>query len=113
VALRRRHRAAKLLDVNNLAVAEFVAPAFNIVTRTEERVVRRVYMRMSIRNRDEADMATFHAAHPQHVKAELEFYAQRNELRRPPLVHLHPWRHLPLSYSTIALTNKILIESTR
>nr|XP_051221576.1 ethylene-responsive transcription factor ERF110-like [Lolium perenne] len=63
-------------DVDNLAAAEFVAPAFNVITRTEERAVRRKYMWMSIRNRDEVDMAAFRAAHPQHVEAELEFYAQ-------------------------------------
>jgi hypothetical protein len=63
-------------DVDNLAAAEFVAPPFSVVTRAEERAVRREYMRMSIRNRDEAEMATFHAAHPQHVAEELDFYAQ-------------------------------------
>nr|XP_051208826.1 uncharacterized protein LOC127326038 [Lolium perenne] len=63
-------------DVDNLAAAEFVAPPFSVVTRAEERAVRREYMRMSIQNRDEAEMAAFRAAHPQHVAEELEFYAQ-------------------------------------
>ncbi|XP_051201824.1 uncharacterized protein [Lolium perenne] len=63
-------------DVDNLAAAEFVAPPFSVVTRAEERAVRREYMRMSIRNRDEAEMAAFRSAHPQHVAEELEFYAQ-------------------------------------
>nr|XP_051211022.1 ethylene-responsive transcription factor ERF110-like [Lolium perenne] len=63
-------------DVDNLAVAEFMAPKFSVVTRAEERAVRREYMWMSIRNRDEAEMAAFCAAHPQHVAEELEFYAQ-------------------------------------
>nr|XP_051229306.1 ethylene-responsive transcription factor ERF036-like [Lolium perenne] len=63
-------------DVDNLAAAEFVAPTFNIVTRAKERAILQEYMRMSIRNRDEADMATFCAAHPHHVAEELEFYAE-------------------------------------
>jgi hypothetical protein len=63
-------------DVDNLAAAEFVAPPFSVVTRAEEHAVRREYMRMSIRNRNEAEMAAFRAAHPQHVAEELEFYAQ-------------------------------------
>ncbi|XP_051211656.2 AP2/ERF and B3 domain-containing transcription factor ARF14-like [Lolium perenne] len=63
-------------DVDNLAATEFVAPTFSVVTRAEERTVHREYMRMSIRNRDEAEMATFCVAHPQHVAEELEFYAQ-------------------------------------
>nr|XP_051196021.1 dehydration-responsive element-binding protein 1E-like [Lolium perenne] len=63
-------------DVDNLAAAEFVAPPFSVVTRAEERAISREYMRMSIRNRDEAEVAAFRAAHPQHVVEELEFYAQ-------------------------------------
>nr|XP_051197092.1 uncharacterized protein LOC127310455 [Lolium perenne] len=65
-----------LFDVDNLAAAELVALPFSVVTRAEERAVRREYMRMSIRNRDEAEMAAFRAAHPQRVAEELEFYAQ-------------------------------------
>nr|XP_051229421.1 uncharacterized protein LOC127347251 [Lolium perenne] len=76
--------------VDNLAAAEFVAPPFSVFTRAEERAVRREYMRMSIRNRDEAEMAAFRVAHPLHLAEELEFYAQMAAQRaaaassRPP-----------------------------
>jgi hypothetical protein len=63
-------------DVNGLATTEFVALVFNVITHTEECTIRWEYMRMSIRNHDEAEMAAFHAAHLEHVEAELEFCVQ-------------------------------------
>jgi hypothetical protein len=38
--------------------------------------VQREQMRLLIQQADEADMAAFRAAHPKHMAAELEYYAQ-------------------------------------
>jgi predicted component of type VI protein secretion system len=77
-------------DIDSLAKAEFVAPLFNVLTQAEECAVCWEYMRMSIRSRDEADMAAFRAAHPEHVEAELEFYAQL-AAQRAAAVAAHPY----------------------
>jgi hypothetical protein len=37
---------------------------------------------MAVRQSDEADMATFRAAYPEHVEAELQFYAELDTQRQ-------------------------------
>jgi hypothetical protein len=63
----RPDRELNFSNIQSREEAKFLEPSFHLMSRAEELLTRRGYLRLRTHHADEAAMAAFRATHPEHV----------------------------------------------